>query len=163
MKTISIDAVTIGLVAGAMPADEWALVVYDGVAITGPDTVIDSVSALDLGALRKAELIAYAARRRYEIETGGTAINGVAVATDRTSQAMLNAAYNIALGNAQFSTMWKGTDGAFTAIDAPTMIALAQAVGMYVAACFSAEAAVVNGINVGNITTKAQIDAALTI
>jgi len=163
MKSIPMDIDTVSLVSTQFSAADRDALAFDGSNLTGPDEVIDRVAALDLAALRKADLIAYAASRRYAVETGGTTINGVAVATDRASQAMLNAAYNIAAGNAQFSTMWKGVDGAFTSIDAPTLIAMAQAVGMFVAACFSAEAAVVNGINAGNITTKAQIDAAIVV
>jgi hypothetical protein len=111
----------------------------------------------------KDELKAYAANRRYEVETGGATIGGINVATDRESQAMLNAAYNIAQGNPQFTTMWKGADGTFNAIDAATVIALAQAVGAYVGACFGAEAAVVAKIEAETITTVAEIDAALVV
>lgn len=111
----------------------------------------------------KDELIAHAAARRYIVETGGITVAGVNVATDRESQSMLNAAYNIAQGNAQFSTMWKGADGNFTQIDAPTLIALAQAVGAFVASCFAAEAAAVMKIKTGDFTSVAQIDAAIVV
>jgi hypothetical protein len=111
----------------------------------------------------KDELKAHAAAQRYKVETGGISIGGVSVATDRESQAMLNAAYNIAQGNPQFQTMWKGSDGTFNALDAPTVIALAQAVGAFVAACFSAEAAVAAKITAETITTYAEVDAALVV
>jgi hypothetical protein len=109
------------------------------------------------------ELKAYAAARRWLVETGGVVIGGIKVATDRESQSMLNAAYNLAQGNPSFSTMWKGADGNFNVVNAETMIALAQTVGAFVASCFTAEAAVVNGINAGNITTIAQVDAAIVV
>jgi len=113
--------------------------------------------------MSKDELTAHAAARRYHVETSGVTISGIKIATDRESQSMLNAAYNIAQGNPQFSTMWKGADGSFTQVNAETMIALAQAVGAFVASCFAAEAAVALKIKTGDITTTAQIDAAIVV
>lgn len=165
MKTIPMDIATMTLVAASLPSAAAAALSYDtgAMAVSGPDDVIDQIAAVNVAALQKAALISYAASRRYAVETGGLTISGVKVATDRESQSMLNAAFNIASGNANFTTMWKGDDGTFTALTAPQIIAIAQAVGAFVASCFAAEAAAVTAINAGSITTNAQIDAAIVV
>lgn len=113
--------------------------------------------------LSKDMLLAYAADRRYQIETQGMTLNGQEISTDRTTQAMLSAAYNMAKDNPNFTTMWKGADGNFTLLDANSIIAIAQAVGARVAACFAAEAAVVAKIKSGDYTTEAHVDNALIV
>jgi uncharacterized protein DUF4376 len=113
--------------------------------------------------LSKDQLLAYAAARRYHVETGGITLNGVSVATDRQSQAMLSAAFNMVQQNPQFTTMWKGPDGNFAQLTAQQILGIAQAVGLHVAACFAAEAAVVAKINSGDYTTESHINAALVV
>ncbi|RXG93032.1 DUF4376 domain-containing protein [Bradyrhizobium zhanjiangense] len=163
MKSIQMDAETASAAVRALSATEADLVSFDGESLVGPDAIIDSVAALDIAALKKSDLLAYAAARRFAVENGGTTINGLSVSTDRQSQAMLNAAFNMAKENPNFSTMWKGVDGNFTQLTAEQIVAIAQAVGAFVANCFAAEAAVVNGINAGNITTRAQVDSAIVV
>ncbi|WP_276486008.1 DUF4376 domain-containing protein [Bradyrhizobium zhanjiangense] len=84
-------------------------------------------------------------------------------ATDRQSQAMLNAAFNLAPQSPKFFTMWKGADGNFTQLNAEQIVAVAQAVGAFVATCFAAEAAAASGINSGAIITRAQVDSAIVV
>jgi hypothetical protein len=106
------------------------------------------------------QLTAYTASVRYDHEIAGTIVGGIQVRTDRESQGMINGAYNMAARDASFSTQWKTTTGAFMTLDAATIIAVAQAVGAHVAACFAKEAATVAAISAGSITTLAQVDAA---
>ncbi len=40
-----------------------------------------------------AQLVAYAAAKRFAVETGGLSVNGLTVATDRDSQSMIANAY----------------------------------------------------------------------
>ncbi|WP_316176489.1 MULTISPECIES: DUF4376 domain-containing protein [unclassified Bradyrhizobium] len=108
----------------------------------------------------KAQLKAYSAAARYEKETGGTMVNGAAVATDRQSQAMIAGANNMATRNGTFTTQWKNVDGTFALLDASTIIALATAVGQHVAACFAAEANVASQIDSGAIISLPLIDQA---
>ena len=108
----------------------------------------------------KEQLVAYAASKRFAVETGGIAIGGVKIATDRESQSMVNGARAAAKDDASFTTDWKGSDGTWTHLDAPTIIAIADAVKSHVAACFSAEKAVDGEIASGAVTTRSQIDAA---
>lgn len=159
--TVAIDDVSI--LMAALNKQDVTFVSYDGEKLVGPAIVIDRISALDLPALRKSTLLAYAAMKRYNLETGGTTINGMEVATDRQSQQMLSAAFNMAQSNPDFTTMWKGPNGNFTQLNAEQIIGIAQAVGQFVASCFAAEAAVVSQINAGNYTTRAHVDAAMVV
>lgn len=108
----------------------------------------------------KDGLIAYAARKRYEKEVGGTVVDSVAYLTDRETQSKFAAAVLMAQINPSATFSWKVADSAFVSLDATAMIAVASAVGAYVQSCFAAEATVVAGIKDGTITTAEQIDAA---
>lgn len=101
----------------------------------------------------------YAANLRYEKETGGIAINGIAVATDRASQAMLTGAVLRAQMDSNVTVKWKTVAG-FVELSAAQIIAIGTAVGNHVEACFAKEADVAAGIAIGTITTTGQIDAA---
>lgn len=107
-------------------------------------------------------LAAYAAQRRFEVETGGITVGGQAVATDRASQAMVTGAYVEAQGNAAFTTQWKQPDGSFVLLTATQIIAIGQAVRGHVAGCFAAEAEVVAAITAHTATTWADVDGFFT-
>jgi hypothetical protein len=113
-----------------------------------------------VGGYMPAQLLAYSASVRYAHEIAGASVGGMPVATDRESQAMINGAYNMALRNANFSTVWKSAGGGFVPLDAETIIAVATAVGAHVASCFAKEAFVAGEIANGNIKTPDAIDAA---
>jgi hypothetical protein len=110
----------------------------------------------------KDQLKAYAAQERFNKETGGIMVSGMPVVTDRESQGLINGAYSMATHDSTFTTKWKAGPGTFITLDAPTIIAVATAVGAHVAACFSAEATVNASINAGTTTTLAQIDAVIS-
>lgn len=137
---------------------------YDGEKLSAPDgELTNAISAIvadpnwkTSGA--KAQLRAYAALARYNKEVGGTAVNGVAYATDRETQGKLIGAYNLAQVNQNLNIDWKLPNGTFTTLNATAITAAAVAVGSFVQQCFGAEAAIVVGINNGTITTTAQID-----
>jgi hypothetical protein len=105
------------------------------------------------------DLYAYAANKRFDVETGGITVNGVAVDTSRSSQSMIDAAYSYARKNPDKTIKFKAVSG-WVSLDATTMIAIAQAVGDHVQACFAMEATVAGEIEAGTITTTAEIDAA---
>lgn len=124
---------------------------FDGVTFSQPA----------VGAYMPAQLTAYAASLRYAKETGGITVAGVPVATDRASQGMIDRAYSMATRDPSFTTRWKGASGGFGAVlDAPTIIAVATAVGAHVAGCFAREAVVADAIASGTLKTPADIDAA---
>jgi hypothetical protein len=101
----------------------------------------------------------YAGRIRFEKETGGVVIGGMAIATDRASQAMLTGAVLRAQMDANVTVKWKTVAG-FVELSAPQIIAIGTAVGDHVEACFAKEADVAAGIAIGTITATGQIDAA---
>lgn len=107
----------------------------------------------------RANLQAYAARKRYEVETGGITLNGVNVATDRESQALVNGAYAAVQRDPQRVIQWKGING-FVALNSTAMTAIADAVAAHVQACFAVEAEVVAAIGGSTIMSKAAVDAA---
>lgn len=108
------------------------------------------------------QLFAYAAAKRWQVETGGIAVPGFGtVRTDERTQGVLTAGYVKALANPQYEiTDYKTPiQGVYATLTAPQIIALADAVEAHVQACFSANKAVDQAILAGTITTKAEIDA----
>jgi len=105
------------------------------------------------------DLPAYAAAKRFEVETGGITISGAAIDTSRDSQSMITGAYTYSQAHPEQTILFKAQSGWVT-LDAPTMAAIATAVGAHVQACFAAENAVQAAITAGTITTTAEIDAA---
>lgn len=97
----------------------------------------------DLKAAKYAEIAA----ARYAAETGGCTINGVTVATDRGSQALLTAAVVTARLDPEFKTRWKCADNRFVTLDAMQLRAIGDAVTAHVEACFSREAELVELID----------------
>lgn len=108
----------------------------------------------------KAQLLAYAADKRFQVETDGIVVNSFAVATDRPTQNKLaQAVLAYQTGALTGAIDWKGPS-AWISLDQATITGLASAVALHVQAAFTAERAVCEAIDVGTITTKAEIDAA---
>ncbi len=108
----------------------------------------------------KAHLIAYAADKRWRVETGGITVGGVLIATDDRSKLMITGARIKADNDPAFVTPWVASDGSVSSIDAATVIAISDAVLSHVAACFVAYDEIKGDIEAGTITTTAEIDAA---
>ncbi len=104
------------------------------------------------------DLYAYAASKRYAIETGGIVINGMSITTDRASQSMITGAYSYVQANPTVTVKFKTAAG-FVELTAEQMTAVANAVGAHVQASFAAEGEVTSRIVAGTITAKAEIDA----
>lgn len=124
----------------------WA---YDGETFSAP--VMPEPSQVDLAA--------YAAQKRWEVETGGITVGGMPVATDDRSKIMIIGARVKADADPAFTTQWKASDG-FVTIDAATIIGISNAVLAHVDACFEVEGVVQTAITEGTLTTTAEIDAA---
>lgn len=122
--------------------------------------VDESAPAFEAFLNPPADLVAYAANKRWEVETGGINVGGVPVATDDRSKIMIIGARVKADADANFTTQWKLPSGEFVSIDAATLIAISDAVLAHVDACFAVEGAVLTDIEGGTITTTAQIDEA---
>lgn len=111
-----------------------------------------------LATVSKADLIAYAASKRWRVETGGITLNGARIDTARDSQAMIANAYAYVTASGAASISYKANSGWVT-MDAATVKAVALAVGAHVQACFAFEETVAADIEAGTLTTTAEIDA----
>lgn len=118
-----------------------------------------SWSEPSVAAPSKAELTAYAAQRRWEIETGGIDVAGQTVDTSRESQAMIAGADALAQADPEETVDYKTTTG-WIELDAETMHTIALAVGRHVRSLFHTERQVCEAIEAGEITTSEQVDAA---
>jgi hypothetical protein len=87
----------------------------------------------------KAAALTALAAKRYEVETGGIIVNGVAVATDDRSKTLLLGARLEALMNPATSLRWKTSDG-FVPLSGSQIITISGAVRAHVQACFDREA-----------------------
>jgi hypothetical protein len=87
------------------------------------------------------------AAARYAAETGGCTVDGVTIATDRGSQALLTAAVVTARIDPEFKVRWKCADGRFVTLDAMQLRAIGDAVTAHVEACFAREAELVELID----------------
>lgn len=122
------------------------------------DEIVTVLDAIDMVAIGKSNLTAYAADKRWRKEVGGIVVGGVPVATDDRSKLLIAGARIKADANPEFTTKWK-TDGGFVLIDAATIIAVSDAVLAHVDACFAMEDEVIAEIDAGAVTTREQVDA----
>lgn len=95
----------------------------------------------------KASLLAEVAAKRWRVETGGILIGVTPISTDRESQAQLASAYTSLKGGLIADTPWKSADGSFTLVTLAEIEPVAQAVAAHVRACFTAEQAHSEAIN----------------
>lgn len=107
-----------------------------GDAPTVEDEVIPAPSINDKKKAKRNEIAA----ARYVAETGGIEVDGVTIATDRGSQALLTAAVVTARLDLEFKTRWKCANGRFVTLDAMQLRAIGDAVIAHVEACFAREA-----------------------
>lgn len=107
----------------------------------------------------KDKLDDYAKAVRYAKEVGGLIVGGMQIATDDRSKQMIIGARIAADANPSFTTPWVTASGDIVAVDAPTMIAISNAVLAHVGSCFAAYAAAKTQIDAGQATTTAAIDA----
>lgn len=101
-----------------------------------------------LPTLEEAKTAKYAeiANARWQSETGGTTLNGIEIATDRESQAMITGAALQAVVDPNYTCRWKTVQG-FISISAAEIVGIAQAVRAHVQACFDREAALLSAID----------------
>lgn len=92
------------------------------------------------------------AARRYQAESAGITINGMAVATDRDSQGLITGAAFAASLDPNYTCNWK-TDAGFVKLDAKALIAVAQAVRAHVQGCFDREATLLADVKAGTYTS----------
>jgi hypothetical protein len=96
------------------------------------------------------------ADKRWRTETSGIIVDGVEIATDRESQALLRGAVLAAQNNPQYKANWKAKNG-WAVLDAATILAVADAVRPHVQACFDREKLLQEQIEAA--TTVAELEA----
>lgn len=126
------------------------VIMRDHLSLMGMNTVIDEILSVwgdkptvippeptldDFKAAKRDEIAA----ARYEAETGGCTVNGITIATDRGSQALLTAAVVMARLDPEFKTQWKCANGSFKQLDAFQLRAIGDAVIAHVESCFARE------------------------
>jgi hypothetical protein len=105
------------------------------------------------------DLLAHAAKRRWQAEVGGMTWNGWPVATDDRSQGKIQAeVLAVQLGKRADGEAWKFGDGEFRPLTNEQVEDMAGAARTHVANCFVAEGAIAALIASGGITAYAEID-----
>lgn len=107
-----------------------------------------------------ADLLAYAADKRWRVETGGIMVADIPVATDDRSKLLVLGAARLAYASEAFTTPFKAADGSLHTLTAAQVIAISDAGSAHVQATFETFAAVAEQIEAGAITTFAAVDAA---
>lgn len=105
---------------------------------------------------RAALAVAWAQRiadRRFQAETGGAVVEGLAVNTERDSQSLLTGAAFAASLDPDYRIKWKTASG-FAELTGEQVIALATAVRAHVQACFNREAELQAAVADGSITAE---------
>lgn len=100
-------------------------------------------------SLARAALCARIKACRDRAVAGGVSLSGLTIATDDVSQQRLTAAALAALIDPGLQLQWKLPDGRFTPLQAPQVIAIAQAVRAHVQACFDHEALLLAAVEAG--------------
>ncbi|BBV96477.1 DUF4376 domain-containing protein [Pseudomonas monteilii] len=93
------------------------------------------------------------AARRFQAETGGAVVEGLAVNTERDSQSLLTGAAFAASLDPDYRIKWKTASG-FAELTGEQVIALATAVRAHVQACFDREAELLAAVADGSITAE---------
>lgn len=109
--------------------------------------------------LAKSRLKDHAAAKRWQhSQSGLTLPNGVIVDTSDTSKAKVHQALSILEKGWAASVEWKAKNGRVV-LDLAGITAVSQAMAAFEQACFAAEFAIIDAIDAGTLTTKAEIDA----
>lgn len=102
-----------------------------------PVTIVPEVIQPTLEEVKAAKLATLAAGR-YNQEVGGITVDGVTIATDRDSQAMMTGALLSLQSGLVASVNWKG-ENEWVSLTLAELEPIAQAVSMHVQACFTKE------------------------
>lgn len=140
-------------------------IAYIDGALNVPAALSDTIREImsthnwDSGALSKAELLAYAADKRWKVETGGIIHAGMKVLTDdRSKQLILGSRILADSAPENFTTPWFDADGIRHDLDAAGMVSLSNAVAIHVTSSFLRYADVIAAIQADEVTTAEQVD-----
>lgn len=105
------------------------------------------------------DLVTYATAKQEAVMFGGCVINGVPVSTTVNGKVDMSGAVSLAQLVPDHVFQWVTNAGAIS-LTAVQIIAVGEAVGLWVQSTYSVLGQVLAGIAAGTITTMAQIDAA---
>lgn len=106
------------------------------------------------------DLDAYLDQASRAHEYGGIVVSGVPVSTTDRSKTLVMGARLRVERDPSLTTKWAAADGQSYPLDAAAVIAVSDAIGTFVSACFDAYAEMKAGIADGTIVATDQIDAA---
>jgi hypothetical protein len=153
-----------GIVVDDQDADYQAFAAAQTAATWPRDANGDQTETSLLEALEPfgfgISLVSYASQRRWLKEVGGITLGGVPISTDDRSKQMILGARVAAMANENFTTTWVAADGSLHQMNAALLTAISDAVLEHVRSVFATYAEVLAAIDNGEITSKAQIDAA---
>jgi Domain of unknown function (DUF4376) len=107
----------------------------------------------------QAALMAYAYAKQQTISQGGVTVSGVSVATDAAGRADLDGAVLLAQLNPEQTFTWVTSAGSVS-LSAAQIVAVGQAVGLWVQSTYTTLGTVIADIIGASVTTTAQIDGA---
>lgn len=87
--------------------------------------------------------------RRDQAIVAGATVSGIAMGTDDKTQARIMGAAVSAMLDPDYTVAWKSASGVFITLNAPQVIAFAQAIRAHVQACFDREAALLVDVEAG--------------
>ena len=93
------------------------------------------------------------AARRWQVETGGTTVEGIQVNTERDSQALLTGAAFAASLDPAYQIKWKAATG-FVDLTGEQILGIASQVRAFVQACFNREAELLGAVADGSISAE---------
>lgn len=106
-----------------------------------------------------ASLPDYVASLRYAAEVAGVEVAGMAIATDRESQNLINGAFNLVSAKPDMTIRFK-VGGQSIRLGSAEVHIVAITVGEHVQACREREGAVLDAIEAGTVKTRAEAEAA---
>lgn len=112
------------------------------------------VTAEDKAAAAWQGQVAAIATRRWQAETAGITVQGMALDTGRDSQALITGAAVSAMLDPDYSVRWK-TGSGFVDLSAEQIIGVATAVRRHVQACFDREAELLALLDADELTDAA--------
>lgn len=139
------------------PAGAHVVEAASGVVVAGmswADGVFGPPPSIPMSA---AELRAYAADKRWRVETGGVPFSGLRLPTDDRAKTLIMGAAG-AMTDAATAPFVVGST--VVTLTGAQFKAAHQSIVAHVQACFATQVAVLAAIDAGTITTTAQIDAA---
>jgi len=124
--------------------------------VSAPPSIV-AEQPLEGDALKLA-LKSYAADKRYQIEIGGTIVDGIHYATDRSTQNAIARAFLCLANGALIEPIdWKGS-GTWVQLSQADLLNVARIVSMHVQGAFTKERLICEGIDNGTIVNKEAID-----